>query len=305
MPLDMFIMYDQSGSMDDEVAGNITKWTAIKDALVQFVNDPVSDGIGVGMQYFPLNRGSCMAPDYGVAEVPIEPLPAVRPKIVSSLTSHTGPGGTTNGGGGGTPTSAALQGAVNYATAWAAAHTDRKVILVLATDGDPNGCDEDIGHIANIAAMGLASAPPVPTFVIGVGDSLTSLNAIAAGGGTNAALIVDTATNPGQQFLDAMNKIRGTALSCDFLIPMPSGGGQIDYGKVNVGLTPRGGAHQLLGNAADQASCDPTLGGWYYDSVASPTKIKLCPATCTEVTGPTGGAIDIVLGCQTIRIVPH
>jgi len=33
--------------MDDEVAGNITKWTAIKDALVQFVSDPVSDGIGV------------------------------------------------------------------------------------------------------------------------------------------------------------------------------------------------------------------------------------------------------------------
>jgi len=25
------------------------------------------------MQYFPLNRGSCNAPDYGVAEIPIEP----------------------------------------------------------------------------------------------------------------------------------------------------------------------------------------------------------------------------------------
>src|SRR5258708_24908477 len=40
LPLDMFIMFDQSGSMNETVAGNTTKWNAIKTALTSFVNDP-------------------------------------------------------------------------------------------------------------------------------------------------------------------------------------------------------------------------------------------------------------------------
>lgn len=299
MPLDIFIMYDQSGSMKDMVAGGVTKWVAIRDAFLAFVNDPGSDGISIGIQYFPLNGGSCTASDYASPDVPVQLLPPVRPAIVSSFNGHN------PGNGGGTPTSAAVQGAVDYATGWATAHPDRKTILVLATDGDPNGCDEDIGNIAAIAATGLMSNPPVSTFVIGVGSSLTSLDAIAAGGGTGQALIVDTTMNPGQEFLAAMNKIRGTALSCDFLLPKPDGTGMLDYTKINVNFTPKGGSEELLGNSPDLAGCDPTAGGWYYDDPTSPTKITLCPATCDAVTGMIGGTINMVLGCRTIMVIPH
>ena len=57
IPLDMYLMLDSSGSMTDFIAdGKTTKWAAVQKALVAFVNDPDSAGLGVGLQYFPLTQ---------------------------------------------------------------------------------------------------------------------------------------------------------------------------------------------------------------------------------------------------------
>jgi hypothetical protein len=58
---------------------------------------------------------------------------------------------------------------------------------------------------------------------------------------------------------------------------------------------------------AEKASnCDPAKGdGWYYDSVPptpAPTKILLCPSTCTAVTAKFGFVIGVTLGCEALRI---
>jgi hypothetical protein len=53
VPLDMFIMLDTSGSMLDVTEAGEEKWTAVKDALVAFLSDQGSSGLGVGIQYFP------------------------------------------------------------------------------------------------------------------------------------------------------------------------------------------------------------------------------------------------------------
>jgi hypothetical protein len=55
IPLDMYVMYDQSGSMDEKTGtgmGSPTKWNAVKAAFLSFLADPASNGIGVGIQYF-------------------------------------------------------------------------------------------------------------------------------------------------------------------------------------------------------------------------------------------------------------
>lgn len=55
IPLDIYVMYDQSGSMDEKTgmgAGSPTKWAAAKTAFFSFLADPASAGIGVGIQYF-------------------------------------------------------------------------------------------------------------------------------------------------------------------------------------------------------------------------------------------------------------
>jgi len=56
LPLDLYIMQDTSGSMWTLIAQNQSKYTAVKDALTAFVNDPGSTGLGVGLQFFPVNK---------------------------------------------------------------------------------------------------------------------------------------------------------------------------------------------------------------------------------------------------------
>lgn len=56
LPLDVYIMLDRSLSMNAVTTAGSTKWEAITSALEAFVSDPNSDGIGVGIQYFPANK---------------------------------------------------------------------------------------------------------------------------------------------------------------------------------------------------------------------------------------------------------
>jgi hypothetical protein len=332
-PVDMFIMYDQSGSMNEKTPVG-TKWDSIKAALTGFVNSPASAGIGMGIQYFPsaappctvqsstclcipfinicssLGGGSCNAPDYATPDVPIEALPAVAPKIIASVGAHS-PGG-------GTPTTPALTGALQYAQAWAKAHTDRKTVVVLATDGDPSGCNGNaVQDVANAAQAGFTATPSVETFVVGVGSSLTSLNAIAAAGGSGQALIVDAASgDPTQQFLDAMNKIRETITTttthtethtethsapvpCEWQIPASPDGQKFDKTKVNVDFASGTNPAVRVGVVAGEADCANVVQGWHYDDAINPTKVLVCPQTCQTIQGTAEAQVSVVFGCAT------
>lgn len=326
IPLDIFIMMDQSSSMGDPTGNGQTKWQAVTQAVQAFVKDPKSAGIGVGIQYFPISNdcpstcdtsaekaackaagGSCSsflfitscdgcaskmcsAAEYAKPEVKIQTLPAVAGAIQSSLAAHS-PTGTT-------PTQAALQGAVNYAKQHAIANPTHTVVVLLATDGEPTECSiQAPAKIAStIAAPAAAGTPKILTFVIGVGTSLSSLNAIAAAGGTGNAFIVDTGGNVLQQFQAALTAIQGKALGCQYAIPQPPDGQVIDFTKVNVQLT-LGGVSKVLPYVDSEAKCDPTSGGWHYDDALAPTKILLCAQTCTAVSADTSPKVDIQLGC--------
>jgi hypothetical protein len=326
LPLDMYIMLDQSGSMTDPVSGGGDKWGAVTSAFKTFVNQPGTAGIGIGIQYFPLDASgaqcsptcatdadcgafgpcffgicfgcaaggsdSCVSADYAKPDVEIAALPGSAGAFTASINKHM----PTNS----TPTSAALQGAIDHAKAWGMQNPDHVVIDVLATDGDPTECDTDLNHINAIAAAGVSGMPKVLTFVIGVGSSLTALNGVAAAGGTGQAFIVDTNQNVNQQFLDALNQIRGAALSCTYLIPVPTKGNP-DFNSVNVQYTPGGGGPVIvLPKVKDKASCPAGGDAWFYDNNAAPKEILLCDATCTKIAADTKGQIDILLGCATI-----
>ncbi|MFP6685341.1 MAG: VWA domain-containing protein, partial [Polyangiaceae bacterium] len=346
VPLDLVIMLDKSGSMKGTV-NNITLWTLVTDALTTFVQSNDSEGIGVGLNYFPLadgvctpctngqncpgqtklclnnccaqpipasncsnenmpcpsggycfqgqcwsggGVGTCKAPDYAALDVPIALLPGVASSVVSSIGQFS-PDGLT-------PTGPALQGAIDAAYAHAQANPNHVVAVVLATDGVPSECSpQDVGQIASIASTAFNGSPQVLTFVIGIGD-LSALNQIAqAGSGTNA-FVVDPNANPSQQFLDAMNAIRGSLLGCEYDIPKPEMG-ELDYGLVNVEFTPEGQMSTFIPQVASADKCD-AAGGWYYDDVSQPTKILLCPATCDEAKSFMSASIKVVLGCETI-----
>jgi hypothetical protein len=60
VPVDLLLLVDRSGSMTYKVsAGGKSKWELAQEALITFIKDPKSAGLGVGLQYFPLVP-SCM-----------------------------------------------------------------------------------------------------------------------------------------------------------------------------------------------------------------------------------------------------
>ncbi len=332
IPLDMYVMLDQSSSMSDD-----NKWMSVTTALNTFVTQPGLDGISMGLGYFAVQTppptcstltcttdndcgsaacgpcfslgsggtclgataallggaDSCSVADYETPAVEIAPLPGVGGAISSSMSMHSP---TT-----GTPTVQALTGALSHATTWANAHAGDAVVVVLATDGEPDdSCTpEDVPSVEAVATMGRMGSPGIRTFVIGVGDDLSDLDGIAAAGGTGSAFVVDTGGNVLQQFLDAMNAIRHSVLGCTYEIPLPSSGTP-DYQEVNVIYTPGNGSPQTIPNVADAAACPASGNAWYYDNPASPTQIILCMATCSIVTADTAGSVAIQLGCQTV-----
>lgn len=318
-PVDLYVMLDQSSSMNDS-----GKWSAVTNALTTFMAAPESNGVGMGIQYFPIPptgsipsscggdadcgfygpcvfgncngvfapNDSCDPADYSDAEVAIAALPGVQSAIEQSLSSH-GPSGDS------TPTQPGYQGAVNYATAWATANPTHLTFIVLATDGEPNNCNPNSTQgTAGVAAAAATGSPPVRTFVIGVGDNLSSLNQIAAAGGTGQAFLVDAGNNTTQAFIDALVAIRAEG-ECQFQIPLPTDGSQPDFNRVNVTLQGPGGEEIELFNVGDASGCDPTDGGWYYDDPAAPNTIVLCPASCDQVR-ETDWDVEVKLGCATI-----
>jgi hypothetical protein len=294
-PLDMYIMLDRSRSMEDPVTGG-TRRQVVTAALKTYLDQPGQDGVSVGLQYFPLGAGtavSCDSADYAQVAIEIGPIAETKTSISSSLDSVTTKTGT--------PTSAALAGAIAHAGDWAKSHTQDVVIVVFATDGEPNGCVEDINQIQQIAAGGVNATPRILTFVIGVGMSskgIAVLNAIASSGGTGAPFLVSDA-DVTTQFKDALDKIRGDAVACNYLIPTPPAGQTPDYNKVNVIYTPTGGSAVKVFKVSDASACSASQDAWYYDNPSSPTHITLCPATCDKAEGDATAKVEILLGCAT------
>ncbi len=299
IPLDMFIMLDQSGSMSTDVGNNVTRWDAVTTALTTFVQQPQVAGLGVGIQFFALpdNCNSAayanpLTPDSNNATgVEIASLPGNATGIVSSIAAHSPHTGT--------PTSAALQGAVDHAKVWQIANPTHVVVAVFATDGQPSSCDTNLTNIDNIASTALAGPQKIRTFVIGVGPSVANLDGIAAAGGTTSAFIVNSPMAT-QLFLDALNAIQGNALPCNFIIPPPPMGQQPDFTKLNVQYTPGNGSPPvIMPNVANAAACPANGNAWYYDNPTAPTQVILCGGTCNEIKLDPMGKIDIVLGCTT------
>ena len=174
---------------------------------------------------------------------------------------------------GSTPTRPAVEGALTFLRTRVMADRNRKPVLVLATDGLPQGCAP--GNTINAAAgqlmtASMAGADAVSTYVIGVfaqnelSQATLALNQLATAGGTGMPFVLTAGQDLGQRFIDALNAIRGKALGCEFQIPPPKMG-VIDYKKVNVRVNIAGGAEDLIYvGSADK--CDPNRGGWYYDS---------------------------------------
>jgi len=282
--LDMIVVLDRSGSMGG------TKWTGSVNALTQFFNDPTSQGVWAGINFFPpVGAGDeCDASTYNPLQVDLGELQAYAPTLISAMGS-TAPSG-------GTPTYGAMHGSLQVATGHQDANPDHVVIVVLASDGDPTSCDIDIDNISDLS-LSAYNYNGVMTFAVAIqGASVANLNLIAQKGGSGQAFDV---TSDISLFKQKMEEIRAQALGCEYLIPEPDGD-EFDPLALNVEYTAGGTTTpQDLPQADNAADCGGGP-GWYYDNPTDPTKVILCPASCGQIEVDTGAKINLLFGCPTI-----
>jgi hypothetical protein len=95
--------------------------------------------------------------------------------------------------------------------------------------------------------------------------------------------------------------IASSQVPCVYDIPPDPGGDTIDFGKVNVSYkADDNAAEEVIANVpGGLPDCDPS-GGWYYDDPQSPTKIILCPASCTHFQESSTGSVSVKFGCTTV-----
>ncbi|MBM4357944.1 MAG: VWA domain-containing protein [Deltaproteobacteria bacterium] len=300
VPLDIYIMFDRSGSM----AG--PKWSKSTAALQGFFMSPKNAGIGVALRFFPDSGTSSPGCDGTKCNASA----CAKPQVpLGYLTELSAPTDTHEQAlfdafvgldpAGGTPLSIALEGAVSWAKDTLSANPGHKAVIVLVTDGEPTDCNTKGSFLVETAKSAFKTAGVV-TFALGLeGASKSLLDQIAAAGGTESGIIIGT-DNAEEELLAALDGIRDKQIACDYAIPASNSGDPVDLTQVNVIYFPgSGSSKQTFGQVSDATACGDKV-AWHYDDPSNPQKIKFCPAACKLVQPDTKAAVQIVLGCNTI-----
>jgi hypothetical protein len=305
IPLDIYVMFDQSGSMSNIEQGGITRMDAVRDAMAAFLQDRASAGLSVGIGYFgqePIGQTTCNPADYAQADVPIGGLPDNAGAIEDSLARRSPTGET--------PSGSAIRGACTYVQQWKTDHPGRDVVLLLVTDGLPEApvtcsmgntsCCPTLDDAVMATADCRTGTTGVKTFVLGVGPYLDNLAQIAVAGGTDKAYLV-SGGDVSKQVLAALNQIRSAAqVPCVLSIPMAPTGHTLDYSRVNLVSTSIDCETTTIPYLGTSWSCGAS-GGWYFDYPTNPEQIILCKETCDAVSLP-GTMLEYSIGCDRVTV---
>lgn len=219
---------------------------------------------------------------------------------------------------GSTPTMEALQGGysvLDNLVPFPPLPTKGKKVVILMSDGEPN---DDTG-IVQMVGQKAKQADPITTFSVYVGDlgtfsstALKFMTDVAVAGGSAPQGCDQTATNPNnfchfqitpgakpvsqvkQDFIDALNTIRGLASACELDISLVDKDGRpADPEKVNVRFVDKDDETKVI---KDSIPRDGT-NGWTYDDDSNPTKVILHGSYCDEARANKSIKPDVQLGC--------
>ena len=316
LPMQLTTVLDTSSSMcltanGFDCAAPETRWQNTTKALRAFLTAEASRGLTLAFRLFgpidkydysgggDISKHRCDPAGYTTPQYLPKDLPWTEAEAAflnNEIGIDTSDGNLTQ-----TQTGAALRGAITYTSAERGRLADQKGVgILLVTDGIPAGCDpaspfqnSKVDDDLAIRAAREAKEAGLKVFVLNLGGQEDVLYKIAEAAGT-AAIVVDGANQ--NEVISKLNQIRGEALSCEFALPKPSGGGKVDTNKINLGwIKSPGASSDLLLKSDDCAN----QRGWQYDDPQAPTSIRLCGAICDEVLANPTGQIDVVLGCET------
>ena len=317
IPANILFVIDRSGSMTcnppplqsspqcelspkPKYPAQASKWQIVAGALKGAIA-AMPPATRVGVSFFN-NDDYC-----GVQQAPQVPLDVIDPTQLAALTASID-GVTPKGA---TPIVGGLS--LGYAHLFYDDMEPGNDFVVLLTDGAET-CAPTLKATTIAQTVPDALQVNIRTFVIGAPGSEPArafLSQIAWAGGTarDPACTHDAApddvgdchfdmTDPNLDFAtaltDALQKISGKALTCEFDVPQAVGS-EVDYDQVNVTFTPGTGPEVTF--LQDSGPCAGGAEGWQYN--AAKTKIEICGDACKMVKSDPNGKIAIALGGST------
>ncbi len=151
--------------------------------------------------------------------------------------------------------------------------------------------------VHGIYAYGSGSSGCTGPFGSGAADGTVYSELVMQTGGARGVICTGNWT---QVFNDITAQVvAGSRVSCELDLPDPPAGQTLDPTKVNVRYQPGGVAPgSILPQVAGAGSCGS--GGWHYDNNANPTKIVMCPSTCSTIQADAAANVKVELGCSTV-----
>jgi len=286
--LDLYLMIDSNVTLP-------VPWTQIAGGLYYYVDHTESQGTGVGVGFFPApatsTQAMCDGTTYAQPTTPVGLLPGNAAAIKTAATNVQATATFT-----GSPTKAALEGALTYASSrWYSFHQPQAVVLL--TDAVQDfACFTNPMELESTAANAWTGPAAIPTYVIALTVPpiqfaqqllsvvpLDNLDAVAREGGTGAAHEVNLAasSNISLDLMTQLLAIQHDAEPCDYqvtdaVLSDPSGTVLGTAAATALGAT----VPNALPRVANEGACGQ---GYYFDDEANPTWATLCPRTCDAV----------------------
>jgi hypothetical protein len=282
----VLLLVDQSGSMAEELPTGTTRWDAVEEAFF--------GGAGLVTRLdrsirFGLALYSARSRDEGEGGPPIGPCPLMT-IVPPALGSHDAiaPVYAMSEPIEDTPTGDAITAVVTGVLA----DTDTRrgpVVIVLATDGDPDTCaqlDPQEGQAESVLAAENAFLAGIRTFVIGVGDSGLSSEHLqdVANAGVGRDPFGPPApfwrTNTIGGLRSALDDIVRGELACELLLDQPLDLERACAGSVRLNGRP--------------LRCDDEDGF----RLGSPTRLEILGSACEELNTDPSAVLEIVFPCD-------
>ncbi len=318
MQVNVLLVIDKSGSMNDTPAGfDSNKWAAMKASLAASLQ-PVQDQLWLGLELYPLDH--CEMPTGSTIEVDVQAGAQALPAIETALDASQPSGGT--------PTAAALERALQYFTSGGGKDLSGGKYVLLATDGGPNcntgltcsadactvnldgqcpaavanccdaamagsgaegGCLDDQATLSEIKALSDAG---IDTFVVGIPGSESygsTLDALAQAGGR-----ANPAAPPSYYAVSSSGSDVGGLTSVLDSITSSL----IKSCRLQLESTPP--SLELLNvQVDDQLVLQSGPDGWDLDTSSDPPTIELKGATCSRIESDGVQSVSVLYGCPT------
>ncbi len=318
--LDIYFVFDRTGSMGtdcDYTHGDAPPENSKACFATYAMSDYLIDSIPavdtrLAFQFMS-QPNDCDGTPYATPLIDLTALPvAASDPLIQDISDEDFAGGL------GTHIEGALLGMAEFTAANETA--GREMIGVLMTDGDPNGCEEDIATLRDIIADHFASTG-IRTFVIGMeGATDANLEELGLAGGAEPhddwcgsvaapCHYWNVEDGSGDAIASALQAIieQSAPLPCQYGVENlePPAGETLDLGKVNVTLTDQNGSDTTIGQVPDQASCPSDQPAWYYDDPSAPNSVVLCDNACDLVSNAANGShVTVVVGCEDTVVLP-